>query len=294
LDVEGFLPEQVHLVVNGEGGLNDRGLEARIDVLALSENLGASGGFRAGLEYVANSCTPEPWVYVCEDDVGLFTRLPSPRVRALIRRADVLAPDPSSRKVGAIVAYGRDLNWRTGVYRKPRDYHKHHRSGLFEEVDMGAWGATLISRSVLDGGVLPDPRYFWGFADLEYCLQLRKAGFRVLVDCDAEVALEDQVLRVGKTWKGERPRRRDESWCAYYYARNFFELRRRYGTPLWTLRHLTKCARRFQLAPTNAHRRAIVRGCWDGVWGRMGKNPTFVRTVGELGRIDAPPTPPVP
>jgi GT2 family glycosyltransferase len=286
LDVEGFLPEQVHLIVNGEGGLDDRDLEARIDVLVLPENLGASGGFRAGLEHVAKSCAPEPWVYVCEDDVALFTQLPTPRVRALINGADAIAHE----KLGAIVAYGRDLNWRTGVSYDRRQHRKQHRPGPFEEVDMGAWGATLISRRVLDAEVFPDPRYFWGFADLEYCLQLREAGFRILVDCDAEAALEEQVVHLSRTWNGERPGRRDESesWCAYYYARNFFELRRRYGTALWSLRHLTKCVRRFQLAPTNAHRRAIVQGWWDGARGRMGKNPAFVRAVGELAMAEAP------
>jgi hypothetical protein len=143
---------------------------------------------------------------------------------------------------------------------------------------------------VVERDVYPDPRFFWGLADLEYFLQLRAAGLRVLVDREAATGLDEQATRPRRTWVGQRPGRAHESWCAYYYARNFFELRRRYGTPVWTLRHLTKCARRFQRAPTSAHRRAIIHGCWDGFRGRMGKNPRFVRMVGELEDAGVPPS----
>jgi GT2 family glycosyltransferase len=289
VEIEGFLPSQVHLVVNGEGGLEDRHLQRGIDTLTLPENVGASGGFRAGLQHVASS-SGVPWLYACEDDVGLFTALPSPRVRRLIARVGALVADGAGERVGAVVAYGRDIDRRTGVTTP----HAVRGSTGFEEVDTGAWGATLLSREVVERGLYPDPRFFWGLADLEYFLQLRAAGLRVLVDREAAWRLDEQATRPRRAWVGHRPGRAQESWCSYYYARNFFELRRRYGTPLWTLRHLTKCARRFQLAPTEAHRRAIVRGCWDGVRGRMGKNPAFVRTVGELGRTDAPPTQAVP
>jgi GT2 family glycosyltransferase len=287
LEVEGFPPSQIHLVVNGDGGLEDRHLQRAIDTLILPENVGASGGFRAGLKHVARS-SAMPWLYACEDDVGLFTALPSPRVRRLIARVEGLTADGAGEGVGAVVAYGRDINRLTGVTTA----HVVQGSTGFEDVDMGAWGATLLAREVVEQGLYPDPRFFWGLADLEYFLQLRAAGLRVLVDCEAARSVDEQAAHPGRAWVGHRPGRAQESWCAYYYARNFFELRRRYGTPLWTLRHLTKCVRRFQLAPTNAHRRAIARGCWDGAWGRMGKNPAFVRTVGELGSTDAPsPTP---
>jgi GT2 family glycosyltransferase len=116
----------------------------------------------------------------------------------------------------------------------------------------------------LDANVLPDESMFWGAADLDFWLRVRAAGFLILVDAEAQRASRD---------KG----RSGESWCGYYIARNGFHLRRRYGGPSWTVWHLLKSARRFQLAPSRAHRIAILRGLIDGVRGRTGRNPEFTR-----------------
>jgi GT2 family glycosyltransferase len=130
--------------------------------------------------------------------------------------------------------------------------------------DYGGFAGSLLSRRVVDAGVLPDERMFWGAADLEFWLRVRAAGFRILVDAAAHRASTD---------KGSS----GESWCGYYIARNGFHLGRRYGSPRWILLHLVKTVRRFQLAPSTAHRIAIARGLVDGIRGRTGRNPEFAR-----------------
>jgi GT2 family glycosyltransferase len=49
LDIEQLGAQQVVVVVNGEGGLDDPALEARVRMVRLADNLGPAGGFRAGL-----------------------------------------------------------------------------------------------------------------------------------------------------------------------------------------------------------------------------------------------------
>jgi GT2 family glycosyltransferase len=276
IDDEGFAPRDVVLVVNGDGGLDDPTLEAQVEILRLPENLGPAGGFSEGLRHVART-RDAAWIYVCEDDIALY-RLPAPRSHRTAERADRLQAD-GGVPVGAVVAYGADLDDKTGRTHP----HLVDPSVDLEEIGMGQWGATLLSREVLDAGVFPDETLFWGYEDLEYWLQVREAGFRVMVDTASAAAVHDQVTRPARTsWKGVRPNRKQEPWTRYYEARNFFLVSRRHGHWRWSVGHVAKSVRRFQLAPSRVHRRAIVDGFVDGVRGRRGRHPSYVRERGEL------------
>jgi GT2 family glycosyltransferase len=276
LEDEGFAPDDVVLVVNGEGGLEDPALQDAIEVVRLPENLGPAGGFARGLRHVA-ATRDTPWIYLCEDDVAMY-RLPTPRVERLIleaRRAEAA----SEAAIGAIVAYGRDVDERNGRTVP----HEVAGGRPLEEIGMGQWGATLLSRRVLDAGVFPDEAMFWGWEDLDFFLSARAAGFRVLVDTECALAVHSAVTRPARTtWKQTRPSRRQEPWTRYYAARNFFLLARRHGDWRWTVRHAAASVHRMQLAASGPERAAIARGFVDGVRGRVGKHPAFVRTVGEL------------
>lgn len=259
LDREGVPADQVLLVVNGDGGLDDPGLESRIAVLRLSENLGPAGGFARALEHLRDASTA-PWVYLCEDDQGRHA-LPVPRLRALVGDVERYEEEVPGAPVGAVLASGRDISMRTG-----RTYSHGFRSpdARFEEVAYGPFWGALVSRRALEARVLPDQALFWGSEDLDFWLRLRRAGFRILVDAVAHRTARN---------KGSS----DEPWCAYYMARNGFHLRRRHGGAWWTMWHLLKSGRRFQLATTRAHRVAIVRGLVDGLRGRTGRHPRFSR-----------------
>ena len=273
IDVEGFAPADVVLVINGDGGLDDAELEASVDRLHLPANLGPAGGFRAGLEHARRRLGDARWVYLCEDDVGLFD-IPGSRVSGLID--DVEAAERGSPPVGAVFAYARDLSRRTGITVPHVPSHERR----FEPADVACWGATLLSRAVLDAGVLPDDEWFFGYEDFDYWLRVSESGFRLLVDSDAARAVAGTTR--DQSFQDERPLDADEPWRAYYVARNFFALARRHGNVGWTAWHLAKSVRRLQRARSAAERRAIVRGVLDGVRRRSGVNRAYVRAVGEL------------
>lgn len=277
VDREGLPPTSVVLVVNGEGGLDDPDLEGSVRVVRLPANAGPAGGFRAGI-LEARRALDTAWYYLCEDDVGLFD-LPSPRLAPLLAQFDH-AP-PGSRPVGAVVAYGRDLDLRTGL---TTPHQPTAGSGALEPVDVAAWGASLISRRVFEAGVLPDARWFFGYEDFDFFLRVAGAGFDVLLDTAAARATEGTVSGPGRdaAFAARRPGDRDEPWRAYYQARNLLELRRRYGRPTWTASHLIKSVRRTQLAGTRSVAVATAAGLADGFRGRLGKNPAYQRDKGEL------------
>lgn len=279
IDVEGFAPKDVLLVVNGEGGLEDAGLEASIDCVRLPHNLGPAGGFRAGIERALSQQRAD-WIYVCEDDVVLL-QLDRPLVRDLVARAEALDP-PSPVDVAAVVAYGRQLDHRSGR-TEPQD----PVSATFIETDCAAWGCTLLNQHALrELDVLPDSEMFFGYEDIDFFLRIGSAGGTVLLDGITARDAAAQVSPAGRTeqFRGERPDDSDEqAWRHYYAARNFFVLRRRYGRARWTATHLVLSVRRWQLARfTPAVGRAIVDGLIDGFRGKQGQNPRYSRAVGEL------------
>jgi GT2 family glycosyltransferase len=271
---EGLPPASVILVVNGDGGLDDPDLEARVHTIRLAENTGPAGGFAEALRQVSSRLGTARWVYVCEDDVDLFD-VPVGRLASLV--AEVEGIDRAGQMpIGAVLAYGRDLNPRTGITLP----HRPSTPSGFDGVDVGCWGATLVSRAVLEAGVLPDAELFFGFEDFDFWLKVTEAGFAVLLDNRAAVRVA--LSSRGVAFAGERPLDDDEAWRRYYAARNFLELARRHGHLGWTVTHLVKSLRRMQLARSAAERRAILAGLWDGFRRRLGSNPRYQRQASEL------------
>lgn len=278
LELEGLELDQIVVVVNGVGGLDDPELESRVRMVRLAENVGPAGGFRAGM-VEAFSDPATRWAYLCEDDVGLFT-LPAPRLARVLERVSRLGREEPS--IGAVVAYGRRFAGRgahtLNVVPPPG------LPGDLAAVDVACWGATVVSRSVFDSGVLPDPDWFFGLEDFDFFCRVRAAGYAVVVDGEAarQVAAEQTSLGREGALRHRRPTDLDEPWRAYYHARNSFALARRHGRWRWHVWHLAYSARRIQLASSAAERSAIVHGLWDGALGRMGRNPRYARRVGEL------------
>ena len=278
LETEGLPARRVIVVVNGDGGLDDPALERRVRMVRLSRNTGPAGGFRAGLT-AAFEDTATQWAYLCEDDVGLFD-LPSPRVADLLRQIDDLGPDYPP--VGAVVAYGRRFVGRGShtVNVVPAEGSPIGRN----TVDVACWGATLISRSVVDAGVLPDPSWFFGLEDVDFFCQVREAGYAVLVDEAAarKVAFHQTIDGRDEALRDHRPIDRDEPWRSYYNSRNMFAMARRHGRPSWHAWHLAFAVRQLQKAHSRAQRGAILHGLWDGARGRMGENVRYGRKRGEF------------
>jgi hypothetical protein len=270
---EGFRPQQVVVVVSGEGGLDDAGLEDSVRMVRLATNVGPGAGFREGLRRAFDGSVE--WAYLCEDDVVL-SGLPVPRVASLLEA--VRRRSPTSMPVGAVVAYGRRFDRRG------------HASNVVPPaggprlvpVDVAAWGATLVHRAVVERGVLPDPEWYFGYEDFDFFCRVREAGLAVLVDAESARAVAATQTSRGReeAIAGARPTDGDESWRAYYVARNFFLLARAHGSVRWVGWHLAYSGRRLQLAGSGAERSAIVHGLIDGARGRRGAHARYGRDVG--------------
>ncbi len=275
IEDEGFPPERIVVVVNGSGGLDDAALEDSVQMVRLEENFGPAAGFGAGILHAFGDPRTR-WAYLCEDDIGLFG-LPTPRVADLVVR---LEGDPHLAETGAVVAYGRRF-----VGRGHSENVVPSAGGpRLLPVDVAAWGATLLSRRVVERGVLPDTEWFFGYEDFDFFCRVRASGLQVLVDStSARVAAQVQTT-VGRdvAMAGARPNDSEEPWRAYYVARNFLHLARAHGSASWTAWHFAYSARRIQLASNTEERLATLHGLFDGMRGRLGSNPRYQRQTGEF------------
>ena len=276
---EGFDPSDVVLVINGDGGLSDSALQEKVHTIVLPENLGAAGGMRAGLIYIRDHSKCD-WIYVCEDDVPL-AHLRIPRVAELIRAVEDQETHPHSAPIGAVSGWGLHLDILTGSSR----VHELQGDRRFQAVDVSGWGATLLSRRVLDADVLPDARLFFGYEDWDFWLRMRRKGFELVIDTQA---LDPAIYGARRGFVRAEPLHAIP-WRGYYQARNFFELRRRYGCRAWTARHFVRSFRRIKKARSWSRRAAILLGLAHGLSGRLGRSsrysgppPTPVRGGGNL------------
>jgi hypothetical protein len=277
LDVEGLAPDSIIVVVNGVGGLDDPGLEAKVKMVRLPENLGPAGGFKVGMtEAFADPATT--WAYLCEDDIGLLP-LPRPRLSGLMAR---IAAYDVHQPVGAVVAFGRSFIGRGS--HTVNDVPPASTPYALAPTHVGSWGATVMSRRVFERGILPDTDWYFGLEDFDWYCRIREAGLDVLVDVESAQKVAAQQTTEGRrgVLAARRPTDGDEAWRAYYHARNSFALARRHGDPTWHFWHVAYSARKLQQAQSKDERVAIVHGLWDGVLGRMGEHPNYHRRVGEL------------
>jgi hypothetical protein len=178
---------------------------------------------------------------------------------------------------GAVGVVGAMWDWSAGETRRLPD---EALSGVIS-VDMIGGGQQFILRKEIVAKVgLPDSRFFFGLDDLEYCLRIRTAGYRLLVNGD--------VMRECRAKWGRLQRRRgrallprhshDSIWRQYYSTRNYiFAMNRTFGHPELARRELFKAIARTCCSWGRGPRYGFaftklqLRGVVDGYLGHMGR-----------------------
>ncbi|WP_425639472.1 glycosyltransferase [Algoriphagus yeomjeoni] len=90
----------------------------------------------------------------------------------------------------------------------------------------------LVSSRVIQNGILPDPKLFFGFEELEFCLRVKDLGFSILIDGQGMMEARKEAGNLGEKyrWKGKSigdPTRVNRQ---YYSLRNMLYI-------LWSRNH---------------------------------------------------------
>lgn len=278
------------LVVDNAGSDGTPGMLARefpqAEVLVLERNIGAAGGFHAGMLAARAGGFDQLWLM--DDDA-----YPLPdcleKLLPLTTAADVVVPyqrNQLGQLYGAGLWQGRQIELPPAAAPSPR------------EIDLFAFIGPLVAVRVIDRIGLPAADFFIDYFDWEYALRARQAGFRLVLVPDAIVAHDfghrPLVRKLGR-WQSVRISQ--PAWKSYYDTRNHLRtllLRSRTpGSFAWyALVHLRRLAGDLVYEPDRWERaRLRLLGVIDGLHGRMGRRHDLSATAATKPRPQMPPAP---
>jgi GT2 family glycosyltransferase len=268
--------QEIMIIDNGSDDGTSAMLAERypqVTALRLPENVGAAGGWAAGLAYAALE-RGHDWVWNFDDDsVPSQSALESLLTEAGEFAADpqvgILAPLPVNAATGT--SYPPWL-WREGFVKPGKDI-------LQQPVwfaDLVVASGCMVRREVVDSIGLPRADFFMDFFDFEYCLRIRSQGYRIAVInlCHFSHEIGDaRTIRFAghsHVWSDHAP------WREYYVSRNatyiarwlYPSFRTNRSVALHLLRHATAIL--LFGSKKAASLKKMVQGVCDGWRGKLG------------------------
>ena len=113
----------------------------------------------------------------------------------------------------------RGLN-RQLLHRYPHDW----ATDAIQEVDWVSGACLMVRREVIDQVGLLDEHFFMYFEDNDWCLRIRKAGWKVYYNPKVE------IVHLGGQSLAQNP----EAQKVYYHSLDYF-YRKHYGSVLWLM-----------------------------------------------------------
>ncbi|RPI54052.1 MAG: glycosyltransferase [Acidobacteria bacterium] len=226
LQAQSRRPDHVLVIDNGSSSATQDVVSAFpaswISYCGMTENVGPAGAAAFALERLTTEARGYEWIYWGDDD-------DPPQSPDTIQRLMSIA-ETSSEDTAGVAAVGALWDWQRGEARRLPD---HALTGLID-VDVVGGNQQLILRSdVIRTVGLPDRRLFFGLEEIEYCLRIRRAGYRILVDGDM---MRECRARSGRLdWRPPRSKRPAQPqhtlWRRYYSTRNYIFSMRMFERP---------------------------------------------------------------
>jgi rhamnopyranosyl-N-acetylglucosaminyl-diphospho-decaprenol beta-1,3/1,4-galactofuranosyltransferase len=190
----------------------------QVTVLRMQKNVGAAGGWAAGLAYATGK--GHDWVWNFDDDSvpgadALDTLLSGAQMVNGDHRLGMLAPLPVHEATGILYP---PLLWQEGFVKPGADLLR--RPIWF--ADLAIASGCMVRREVVASVGLPRSDFFMDFFDFEYCLRVRSQGMSIAVvtDCKFSHAIGNarhiQLPGFNRLWTDYAP------WREYYLSRNMF------------------------------------------------------------------------
>lgn len=190
----------------------------KVSVLNLPANVGVGGGYAAGLTYAAME-RKHDWIWLLDQDS-------IPSADGLEKLLNGLASLESAQEnIGILASLSTNsktqlsypgLMWRNGFV--PPYFELLHQPLCF--VDVVISSGSLVCREVVGRVGLPRADFFIDFVDFEYCLRIRRHGYKIAVVRESHLdhAIGNpritKILGYSKAWGGHAP------WREYYMSRN--------------------------------------------------------------------------
>jgi GT2 family glycosyltransferase len=266
-----YRPLRVLLVDNGSAtpcGEELRGRFPEIELLALPENRGFSGGANRGLAWALEQGAD--YIHLIGNDSTLARDAISRLVMALQSRPETGGASPLLLHAESV----KRVQFYTGTIERNRARHIHHHENLpyasrewpTAQSEFVPFVAVMFRRQALEEAGMFDESFSTCWEDYDLCIRFNDAGWPFIAVGDAE------VVHLGSVTTGRR-----SPYITYYSTRNRLICLFRYGHPLALLREAPFIARTFyrQIGRYGfgnwACHKAFVRGVVDFVFGVRGE-----------------------
>lgn len=215
-------PQKTLIINNGEFlNVNEFEInrnESSFSIINNESNVGPAGAAKIGLETLASE--GYQWIYWGDDDDPPYS------YDTFKELLDLVQYQPNVGIVGKIGGIFDPVKATTRAL-------KNNELKQINEVDYVSGGKQMIvSSKVVKAGVLPDPRLFFGFEELDFCLRVKEAGFKIIINGEE---IRKSRMKEGKTspdykWEGVSFGKRYAINRQYYSTRNllFILISRKY------------------------------------------------------------------
>lgn len=180
----------------------------QVSFFSLKENVGPAGAAKTGLQQLTDEGFD--WIYWGDDDD------PPTDPKTFERLLEIASENPKAGIVGKVGGKFIPSRARTRVFSNAE-------LNPVTEADYVTGGKQMIvSAKLVKAGVLPNPKLFFGFEELDFCLRAKDAGFSVLIDGQAilEARSRNGNSDPSYRWRGNSYGRKDQLNRQYYSLRN--------------------------------------------------------------------------
>lgn len=213
---QSIAPEKLLIVDNSESESSKKLIETmndlRLEYTRIGYNSGPAGAASVGLQRLASE--GYHWIYWGDDD-------DPPQDEGTFENQLNLALQVPN--VGIVGEVGVDFNKYTG---RTSSFKNSELKQVMDAYAIAGNRQMIINRKVLDQGVLPTAELFFGFEELDFCLKVKRAGFRIIFDGEKIKAgrARQGNYHPNYKWRGDRVQRDENLWRQYYSSRNMLHI----------------------------------------------------------------------
>ena len=264
-----LVPDYILIVDNSEGAETKSTIQQmaddRIGYHEVGYNSGPAGGAYWGLKLLFEEGFD--WVLWVDDD-------DPPKFNNLFEDLFQIINANDNQFLGMVGAIGERFNRkRAKIVRLKDDQLK----GYLDVDTISGNMFPLISKRVLERGILPTAEFFFGFEDLGFCLATKRAGFHILTSGDIHFNHRKETGRLNLKKKIYNKRSHQALWREYYSIRSLVFImlhqeKKLVGSCLVIIRNILKSLFVFKFGFGYGFKTFIMiwKGLIDGILGRLG------------------------
>lgn len=269
-------PQHLWIIDNSEDWETEKVLreknDSRLTYVRIGKNSGPAGAAAIGLKLVADA--GYQWILWGDDDD------PPPFENSFEKIFNLLKEDVGCLQIGQLGLVGQRFDLKRGKVIRISDSELQSKPWI--KVDTIAGGQMkIISSDVLKKGILPDPDLFYGYEELSFDLNMKKAGFTSVVATAEFLEVRKKYGRIGFDRPVYSLKAPKNLWREYYSTRNLLFILKDNGHHLgylyFLLKSITKGLYGFRYGWRfgTSNLRFVYSGIWHSFIGKKGKLEIF-------------------